>query len=91
MENTMKPAGTVRSDRRLTEQGMMDIRLKAHEVYRIDSNHGAKVQALKGVLWVTQKGDVEDYILQPGEQFLTQHKGLILVEGMDNSEFRLVI
>jgi hypothetical protein len=91
MENTMKPAGTVRSDRRLVEQGMMDIRLQAHEIYRIDSKHGAKVQALKGVLWVTQKGDVEDHILKPGEQFFTLNKGLILVEGMDNAEFRLVI
>jgi hypothetical protein len=68
-----------------------DIHLNAHEVYRLDGRAQVLVQALKGILWVTQKGDGQDYILQPGEVFSAGGDGLILIEGIKNSQFRLVV
>jgi hypothetical protein len=91
MENTLKTTGTLRSGRTVSGKNITDIHLNKHEVYRLDGGGQVLVQALKGMLWVTQKGDGQDYILQPGEVFSAGADGLILIEGMKNSQFRLIV
>jgi hypothetical protein len=37
------------------------------------------VLCLKGSIWVTQEGDIRDYILEEGDAFLITRPGLVLV------------
>ena len=35
-----------------------------------------------GVLWITQAGDPEDYILERGERFTVTRSGRVVIQGM---------
>ena len=35
-----------------------------------------------GVLWITQDGDPEDYILERGERFTVTRPGRVVIQGM---------
>ena len=57
--------------------------LQLGEVFSLAGDHrGAQIVSADSVLWVTQNGDVEDYVLQPGEHFGVSRPGRIVVEGM---------
>lgn len=91
MEHSLKSTGVLRLGKNHAEKKATEIELKEHEVFSIPSGRdGVVVQALKGILWITRKGDYQDYILQPGEQYSTKEDGLILIEGIKSSQFKLL-
>ena len=40
------------------------------------------IYCLKGSIWVTQEGDIRDYILEAGDAFLVTLPGLVLVRAL---------
>ena len=59
--------------------------LSAQEIERIaDICAGDTIICTNGVLWVTQEGDPEDYLLKKGEKFVANHFGLVLVQAFDD-------
>jgi Protein of unknown function (DUF2917) len=46
---------------------------------------GDSIICTNGVLWVTQEGDLEDYLLRKGEIFVSNSPGLVLVQAIDDS------
>ncbi len=42
------------------------------------------VKALDGTVWVTQTGDIRDYILHPGERIVLSGRGRVAIQAMDN-------
>ncbi|AIE83663.1 DUF2917 domain-containing protein [Fimbriimonas ginsengisoli] len=51
--------------------------------------NGVKIQVESGSLWVTQEGDASDHVIGPGESFVTAGRGLIVVQALRCSAFRV--
>jgi hypothetical protein len=76
----------------------MDIRiddscfdLRAHQIVRFDDATGVAIVCLRGELWLTQDGDLDDVILGPGESFTLDRPGLALIEALKASSLRVEV
>jgi hypothetical protein len=58
------------------------IYLKERESLRIADGAGFEVKCLRGNLWITQPGDLEDRIIGRGESFVLDRPGLSLVTAL---------
>jgi hypothetical protein len=56
--------------------------LKARESLRIADGAGFEVKCLRGDLWITQHGDLEDRMIGRGESFVLDRPGLALVTAL---------
>jgi len=54
-------------------------RLRAREVLDIRNGQGLVVRCLAGALWITQDGDTDDVVVQAGQCFELDRRGLALV------------
>lgn len=57
------------------------IDLDANQVIPIQSRHGTSILCVHGQVWVTQEGDLRDYILPRGLRFVAPGPGPIVVNG----------
>jgi len=60
----------------------MPVHLKARELLPIEDGAGLEVKSLRGDLWITQTGDPEDHIIEPGQSFVLDQPGLTLVTAL---------
>ena len=66
-----------------------DVTLNKHTLWNIDGDRrGDVIRCLYGALWVTQEGDLKDYILDAGEDFWVTRSGTVIVQALDNSKFQ---
>ena len=64
---------------------LFEMRLDPREVRKLDGNqYGTQILSINSVLWVTQDGDPEDYILCPGDRFTVTRPGPVVIQGMRN-------
>lgn len=49
---------------------------------------GEQITCTAGQLWVTQKNDLNDYVLNTGEIFWVTRPGTVLVQALTNGQFR---
>lgn len=52
---------------------------------------GSELFCDAGVLWVTQTGDRNDYILRPGDTMTVTKRGKVLVEAMREADFHITL
>jgi hypothetical protein len=50
---------------------------------------GVQIEVDSGKLWVTQEGDFSDHLVGPGESFRVNGHGLIVLQALSCSDFRL--
>ena len=43
-----------------------------------------------GVLWITRSGDLDDYVLMPGERLQINQGGKVIIEAMRESRLRII-
>jgi hypothetical protein len=79
MSNTREPKDIELSERRLCAQ-------MVERLAGVD--RGDAILVTKGVLWVTQEGDPQDYILSTGERFVANRHGSVVVEALTDSALR---
>ncbi len=66
-------------------------RLSTGEILRIDDAQGQSIVLVKGMLWVTQEGDVRDVFLSDGDSFAFDRPGTALAQAItDTSLIALV-
>ncbi len=66
--------------------------LRAREIERLNNViAGDVIVCTRGVLWVTQKGDPEDYLLKEGERFVAKRLGLVVIQTFDDPACRSFI
>jgi len=59
--------------------------LKAQAVERLAGvSKGDMILCTSGVLWVTQEGDPQDYMLRSGERFVADRHGVVVVQAMSD-------
>ena len=67
------------------------IHLPRREFQRLRKvKRGSELYCDAGVLWVTQSGDRNDYILRPGDAMTVNWRGKVLVEAMREADFHIV-
>jgi len=86
MEASISRNNTLRSQDRRPQSERC---LGDHEVERLGGIHaGDAITCTNGVLWVTQEGDPEDYLLKKGERFVANRFGLVLVQAFEDAACR---
>ena len=43
------------------------------------------IECKEGVIWVTQNGQHQDYMLRPGRHYIPKGKGSLVIEAIDDS------
>lgn len=56
--------------------------LKAGETLPIAEGTGFEVRCIRGHLWITQHGDLEDRVIRSGQSFVLNRPGLSLVTAL---------
>ena len=51
---------------------------------------GSTLICEKGILWLTQSNDINDYMLKPGDQLVMNKKTNILVEALSESRMSIL-
>ena len=54
---------------------------------RLGDAYGVTIRSIKGVLWVTQTGDLADHIVEPGCAFMLERTGITIVSAMTDAHF----
>lgn len=54
---------------------------------RLCDASGVTIRNTKGVLWVTQTGDLADHFIEPGCAFILERKGITIVSAMTDAHF----
>lgn len=66
------------------------IQLGCREIWRAEGdNRWRIVLCLEGVVWVTQAGDPQDYLLRPGDMWIVTQPGRLVVQAMQESCIQL--
>jgi hypothetical protein len=66
-----------------------DITLDKYGLWNIEGNRsGDVISCLRGSLWITQEGDLGDYVLEPGQDFWVNRAGTVIVQALENSKFK---
>ncbi len=55
------------------------------EILRVDNAFGQSIAVVRGMLWVTQEGDVRDTFLSDGETFVFNQRGTALAQAITDT------
>jgi Protein of unknown function (DUF2917) len=66
-----------------------DITLNKHGLWSMEGDRRSDVISCnKGTIWITQEGDMRDYILEPGQDFWVTRPGTVIVQSLENAQFK---
>ena len=64
----------------------IEMLLHPHQVLNLDeTGHRMAIECKTGVIWVTHTGENQDYMLRAGKRYISNAKGKIIVEAIDES------
>lgn len=67
-----------------------DVSLARNRLCRVPGGRrGPLVVCLKGVVWLTQRGDEQDYILAAGDWMAIRRRGTVLVQALRDARVRI--
>jgi hypothetical protein len=52
--------------------------------------HGVRIEVESGSVWVTQTGDTVDHLLHRSQNFVVERPGLVVVQALQDSAFRVL-
>jgi hypothetical protein len=65
------------------QHSMNEVKLPARRIWRESGDHrGQVVTCVRGIVWLTHEGTPGDYVLQPGQAFVVEQRGLLLAQGL---------
>jgi hypothetical protein len=68
---------------------LTDVTLAKHKVWNIEGDRrGDVISCLNGSLWITQEGDMKDYVLESGKDFWVTKRGAVVVQALENAQFK---
>lgn len=77
-------------ERIFIEKPETELRLSGRGLYDLlDYRPGTVIFCKKGIVWVTQTNDLEDYILYPGDAFVSDRRGKVIIQAMRDAAVRI--
>ena len=77
-------------ERILFDKPETELRLNGRGLYDIANYRpGTVIFCQKGTIWVTQTNDVKDHILNPGDEFVSDVRGRVIIQAMRDSAVRI--
>ena len=67
-----------------------ELHLRNREVLRVYDSLGARVECVRGGVWITQDRDLEDHFLSADEAFTLDRPGLALIHAQEASDVVLL-
>jgi hypothetical protein len=67
------------------------LRLAAEEMLSVESPVGRCVMVFQGKVWITQEGDLGDYLVSAGESFTFDRRGLALIEALEPTSLVMLV
>ncbi|MGE5123456.1 MAG: DUF2917 domain-containing protein [Acidobacteriaceae bacterium] len=68
---------------------IMETSLARHKIWSIEGDRrGYVIHCCNGTLWITQEGDLKDYLIEAGKDFWVTRRGEVVVQAMENSQFK---
>ncbi len=59
------------------------LELAAGQHFFLDDARGARIEPVKGTLWITEEGEPQDFVVAAGDVFLVSRPGRTVVQAMD--------
>ena len=73
------------------DEGQVDLELEVGALWQARGDQRWRVIICRrGVVWITQKRDAIDYVLQEGEIFIVTLPGLVLLQAMEPASVTIV-
>ena len=74
---------------KINENPITEITLAKYKLWTIDGDRrGDVISCVNGTLWITQAGDLKDYVLETGRSFWVTRPGTVAVQALDNAQFK---
>jgi hypothetical protein len=71
-------------------RGARAIDLRKGEIWRFERDlRGLSVVCTEGILWITQEGDLKDYVLEAGQRYVIARRGLVVVEACSDARLQI--
>ena len=67
----------------------LTLRLESGGSLKLRDARGLSIRALRGVLWITQEGDLKDHTLGLAERFEVSSSGLVIITAVTAAEVRV--
>jgi hypothetical protein len=68
-----------------------EVQLPIRHIWRESGDHcGQVITCVRGVVWLTHERIPGDYVLKPGQQFVVEQRGLLLVQGLDSAILQII-
>ncbi len=68
---------------------LTDITLAKYQLWSAEGDRrGDVIYCLSGLLWITQEGDLKDYVLEAGKDFWVTKPGTVIVQALNDSKFK---
>ncbi len=74
-----------------TQRKNISINLHPHQVESLkDVEPGMTVVCDKGIIWLTESNDPQDYALKPGHSVIIRKKGKVLIEAVGDANLQII-
>ena len=68
---------------------LTEITLPKHKMWTIEGDRrGDVISCASGSLWITQQGDLKDYVVENGRNFWVTKPGTVVVQALDDSQIK---
>jgi hypothetical protein len=64
--------------------------LDYRQVYNLEGDQrGTEITSLEGNVWITQKNDFTDHVLEAGESYIISRPGMVLIQALEHAALQI--
>ena len=74
---------------KVNTHAISEVTLAKHKLWSIEGDRrGDVINCVNGTLWITQEGDLKDYVVEAGKNFWVTRQGQVVVQALQDSQFK---
>jgi len=67
----------------------LSVILPARQWLTLANARGRSIRVKRGQVWITQDGDIRDYVQVPGQSFVILHTGVVTISAYSEAELEI--